>query len=294
MAKASFTGVLVIKSRKPVPYGQELPSIGITVKAFNVAKSRSDIVEFHLLHKECLSPLKNMRVCTKCEKPIPDDLQIKGYRENEQWYTVSEADLAMLKLEPEEGRPIRVEMTVPPNEIDPIWMSQSYFLVPQIDGSEQAATSYSVFARGLGQAKLWATAEYISHGHSHLGVLRPLNQGLVLTTLHYADMLNSMVDIGYELANTKEEKQIRKAVILEAKTFVSEMVGHFDHAAYSDVWVDRVQEFRAKKESQAQYYAPGVSVGRTDPLVANMKKSIEILRRAKKDEKGKGKKRRAS
>src|SRR5258706_13637117 len=153
MAKASFTGVLVIKSRK-LQEDREAPNIGIAIKAFNVAKTRSDIIKFHTLHKECLAPIRHENVCTKCDKPVSEDLQVKGYQNDEgpqfPWITATEEDLAGLKLEPEEGRPIYIQTTVKQKEINPIWLSQSYFLVPQ-DDDYKAASSYTLFARPLGE-----------------------------------------------------------------------------------------------------------------------------------------------
>lgn len=286
MAKASFNGMLVIEG------------LGIAVKAYNVAKSKSDDdIEFHTYHKECLTPIEKSNFCPTCNVTLGKDLIVKGYEDVEGTQklvrTVSDEEIDMLKPKAEESRPIYVVSAINPQEIDPIWMSQSYFLVPNPD-VHAADDCYTLFAQGLTASKLWTSAEYISHGHSHLGIIRPLTQGLVLTTLHYPDLMNTMADLGYESVTTKHE--FKRSDVQKAKTHITKMLKTFQHGKYSDVWVTRVKEFREKKQTQAPYFSQERPVGRVNPfLVKNLEKSLEMLREEKKAAaKEKGRKRRAS
>ena len=94
--------------------------------------ARQSDVSFRLLHRECLTPIKQKRWCPKHDREVGPDELVKGWEVAKgQFVVVEEEELEALEQH-DDSRSIEVSQFVPLAEVDPIWLDRTYFLVPGV------------------------------------------------------------------------------------------------------------------------------------------------------------------
>ncbi len=107
-----------------------LVSIPVGLAPATKPAARQSDVSFRLLHRECLTPIKQKRWCPKHDIEVPPDELVKGWEVAKgQFVVVEEAELEALERH-DDSRTIDIERFVPLGDVDPIWMDRTYFLVP--------------------------------------------------------------------------------------------------------------------------------------------------------------------
>ena len=92
--------------------------------------ARQSDVSFRLLHRECLTPIKQKRWCPKHDREVGPDELVKGWEVAKgQFVVVEEEELEALEQR-DDSRAIEISQFVPLDEVDPIWLDRTYFLVP--------------------------------------------------------------------------------------------------------------------------------------------------------------------
>ena len=92
--------------------------------------ARQSDVSFRMLHRECLTPIKQKRWCPTHDRELAPDEIVKGWEVAKgQFVIVEEAELEALERH-DDSRTIDIERFVPLDDVDPIWMDRTYFLVP--------------------------------------------------------------------------------------------------------------------------------------------------------------------
>ena len=107
-----------------------LVSIPVGLAPATKPAARQSDVSFRLLHRECLTPIRQKRWCPKHDREVTPDELVKGWEVAKgQFVVVEEAELEALERH-DDSRTIDIERFVPLAEVDPVWMDRTYFLVP--------------------------------------------------------------------------------------------------------------------------------------------------------------------
>jgi DNA end-binding protein Ku len=138
-------------------------------------------IQFHLLHKSDHIKLKQQMVCAYEKVPVPTEEQIRGFRLEEGKYILVEQE-ELEQADPEVSRIIEVHEFVQIAQIDPIFISRSYYLEPDTKSKE-----YHVMAATLGNMNLAGICTWTMRKRSYIGSLRMHGNILCLNTLRYAD-----------------------------------------------------------------------------------------------------------
>jgi DNA end-binding protein Ku len=147
-------------------------------------------VSFNWLHKKCGSRLKQQYVCPKDNEKVEKDDMIKGYEFAKGQY-VTFVPEEIKALEEKATGSIDVMEFVPAEQVDRLYFDKAYFLGPA-KGGERA---YKLLAQALKKTGRAAIGQYAARGKQYLVMLRPMENGLVMETLHYADEVRSMRDV---------------------------------------------------------------------------------------------------
>ena len=107
-----------------------LVSIPVGLAPATKPAARQSDVSFRLLHRECLTPIKQKRWCPKHDREVTNDELVKGWEVAKgQFVVVEESELEALERH-DDSRTIDIERFVPLDNVDPVWMDRTYFLVP--------------------------------------------------------------------------------------------------------------------------------------------------------------------
>ena len=155
--------------------------VTVPVRMYTASES-SAAISFNMLHAKCGSRLKQQYICTKDEEIVPRDQMVKGYEfAKDQYVTFTEAELKAMAEE--STRAIEITEFVPLQKVDPIYFEAAYYLGPD-KGGERA---YTLLAAAMRQTGRSALAKWAARGKMYLVMLRPVEKGLIMQVLLYAD-----------------------------------------------------------------------------------------------------------
>jgi len=210
----------------------------VTIPVKLYVATHSEQPRFNLLHAECGTRIRQQVFCPRCERTVERSELRKGYEVSKDQYALF-TDEELKALEAAASPAIEIQEFVPLAKVDPIYFEQSHYLGPD-KGAEKA---YHLLADAMRETGMVALAQHTSRGKEQLVLVRPLDGGLVLHTLYYADEVRPLAEIVPPAAGKAKAGEIdlaRKLVgQLSADAFRPEQ--------YRDHWRDRLAEAVAKK-----------------------------------------------
>jgi DNA end-binding protein Ku len=181
--------------------------VSVPVKLYTATRSKS--VSFNLLHEKDRSRLRQQYVCGACGEVVERSAMVKGYEYAKDQYVLF-TDEELRALEQQTDQSIEIEAFVPIQTVDPIYFDKAYLLGPDKGG----AKAYRLLGQAMAKAGRGAVAKFSTRGKQELVVLRCVEDGLVMHTLHYADEVSSMAEIDRGESVALKEGELDLAVQL--------------------------------------------------------------------------------
>src|SRR5215204_1829531 len=117
--------------------------VNIPVKLGSAIESGNEL-DFDMLSKKDMAPIRYARIDTKTEKEVPWKDIVKGFQYAKGKYViVTDEDFA--SASPEKTKTIDIVQFVKEEEIDPIFYEKPYFVLPD----EKAHKSYRLLVKAL-------------------------------------------------------------------------------------------------------------------------------------------------
>ena len=205
--------------------------VSVPVQLYAAGESKATI-SFNWLHKKDGARLKQQYVCSKDGEKVERDEMIKGYEFQKGQYVTFTPD-ELKALEERATGAIDIVEFLPANQVDRIWLDRTYFLGPD-KGGERA---YKLLAESLEQTGRVALGQYAARGKQYLIMVRPLQGGLVMEQLRYADEIRSIADVPIPKTDVKkQELDLAVKIIEQAST------DEFQPEKYKDNVRERMQE----------------------------------------------------
>jgi len=205
--------------------------VSVPVKMFSAGESSANI-SFNWLHKKDGARLKQQYVCSKDGEKVEKDDMVKGFEFNKGQYVQFTTE--ELKALDEKGTgAIDVGEFVPAKLVDRLYVEKAYFLGPD-KGGERA---YRLLSEALKQTGRVAVGQYAARGKQYLISVRPLDGGLVMEQLRYADEVRSMAEVPIPKAEVKKPELALAVQLLDQASSES-----FDPKKYEDTVRKRILE----------------------------------------------------
>ncbi len=201
-----------------------LVSIPVGLAPATKPAARQSDVSFRLLHRECLTPIKQKRWCPVHDRELSSDEIVKGWEVSKgQYVVVEEAELEALEAH-DDSRSIEISQFVEIDEVDPIWRDRTYYLVP---GSTQAQRRpYKLLLEAMRETRTGAIGRFVRSGRESLCLVRARGDTLVLETLYLAEDVYSDA----EIAEAVGEASVKGPELKLAHQIIDSLGGDFDPA----------------------------------------------------------------
>jgi len=188
------------------------------------ASESSASIQLNWINRKTGSRCKQQYIDEKTGEKVEKEDMVKGYRFREgQYVTFTKDELKALE-EPGKSSVDIVEF-VPADQVDRLYHDNGYFIAPT-KGGEKA---YRLLAEAMKTTKLVAVGQYAARGKQYLVMLRPVEGGLVMETLHYKDEVRSIGEVPIPEGDVKPaELALAVQLIEQAKA------ERFRPEAYSD------------------------------------------------------------
>jgi len=271
---------------RPIWRGQiRLALVSIPIELYSATKSGAQIA-FHQVHEPSGKRIKYEKVVPGIG-PVDRDEIVKGYEVSKGHYVL---------LDPEEIESVKLESRktldlvqfVDDDGIDPMYFEKPYYVVPADDLAEEA---YVVLRDALRAAKKIGIGQLAMRGQEYVVALKPLDRGLVLETLRYADEVNKSSGFFRDIGDHKPDPDLLDM----ASMLIERKAGEFDPKEFHNRYVDalhRLIEEKQKKKGEKiiedpDADAPPPKGSNVIDLMAALKKSLGDEKKGKTETKSK-------
>ena len=210
--------------------------VSIPVDLYPATQSSAGI-SFNFLHKTCGSRLRQQYVCIKEDVVVERADMVKGYEFAEDRYvTFTKEELKALEERPTQM--IEIMEFVAADAIDPIYYDKAYYLAPGKGG----AKPYALLRKAMQDTQRFGLGKFAARGKQYIVQVRPVNDGIVLQQLLYADEVRKISEIDIDKAEVRPPE-------LKLATQLIEQISSdkFDPAHYEDEEKKRIEAAIQKK-----------------------------------------------
>lgn len=156
---------------------------------------------------------------------------VKGYEYGKGEYVVLEEN-ELRALAPETSTEIQVIEFVRFQEIDPVYLETSYYVVP----GENAEKAYALLLEAMRQTGYAAVAQVTMHRRDHVIILRPGKRGLIGHTMFYPDEVRSTEEFRTDTSLVSDKE------LDLAKALIAALAQSFDPARFRNAFRERLEQ----------------------------------------------------
>ncbi|HEX4586137.1 MAG TPA: Ku protein [Burkholderiaceae bacterium] len=210
--------------------------VSIPVKLYSATES-SRAISFNMLHKTDGSRLKQQYVCIKEGVPVERDDIVKGYEFAKDQYVIFTPE-ELKALEEAGTHSADITEFVPLQSVDPVYFDKAYYLAPDKGG----AKPYALFTRALRESNRCALGRWAARGKQYIVMIRPIEDGLIMQQLLYADEVRAIKDLEIPQIEVKEGELKLAHQLIEQQSSEA-----FDPTQYKDDVRARIEAAIQKK-----------------------------------------------
>jgi DNA end-binding protein Ku len=232
-------------------------------------------LHFHLLNSKTKSRVRYLRVDEETGKEVPWTQIVKGFEYDKGNYIIVNED-AFEKASPEIFKTIDIEEFVELKEIDNLYYSKPYYLVPE--GKNKKA--YVLLREALTKTNKVGVAKTIIRTKEYLSLILPHKNTLLVYLIHFKDEIRSEEEINVPKEPLKTYKITTKEIKM-AVNLIKDMSAKWEpekyHNEYRETlqkWLDQQIESLAKSGKQITKTAPKGHDAVVD-FVSLLKKSMK-------------------
>lgn len=203
--------------------------VSIPFKLYTAASAAG--VSFNQLHAKCGNRIKYQVYCPTDDEVVERSEIVKGYEYAKGQYVVFK-DEELKALEAEKTHNLDIIEFVPLDTVDFIYVEKSYYIGPDKGGHK----AYRLLAQAMIDSGRVALGSFTSRGKSHLVVIRPYKDGLILHQVFYADEVRDFgsIDLGDDQTFKPAESKMAEQLIEQLSS------DEFDPTKYQDEFRERV------------------------------------------------------
>ena len=237
------------------------------------ATSEREKISFHQLNKDTGNRIKYRKVDADTGDEVEVRRHVKGYQ-------VGKGDYLVLDLEEleaialESKRVIEIDEFVPRKEIDELYLSNPYYIVPDGEVGQQA---FGRDPRGHRQEGMVAIGKVVFTSREHVIAPEARGNGMLGATLRYP----------YEVRKEEEyfddipgRKKVTKDMLDLAKHIVETKKAHFEPERFEDRYEEALKDLFEEKAVRPKIEAPRNEPSKVINLMDALRRSVETDRRA--------------
>jgi len=241
--------------------------VTIPVRLFTAVREKR--LHFRTLHDQDKVPLKQKMYCPADGKEVHPEHMVKGYEiEKDRFVVVRQEELEAAA--PKRTKAIEILDFVELDEIDPLFFDRPYYVAPKPEG----AKPYKLLLEAMEKTGKVGIAKVVMWNKEYLAALRPLDDALVMETMHFNDeVVPSERVAGLEVNAKVDDRELKMATQL-----INSLTTEFQPEKYKDEYREQVMDLIEKKAAGEEIHtAPTTdkeTSGRTRNLMAALEASL--------------------
>lgn len=239
--------------------------INIPVKLQSAIEATS--IDFDLLSKKDMAPIKYARIDTKTGKEVPWKEVVKGYQYAKGKYVVV-TDEDFEKASPEKSKSIDIIQFTKEEEIDPIFFEKPYYVVP----AKGAEKTYHLLLRALEKTKTVGVAEFMLRDREHVCTIKAGDGVLILNQLRYHEEIKEVPAVAASSKEKIADKEVQLAIKL-----IDQLTASFDPKDYKDTYIDQLKKVIKAKAAGKQIR---IAEPEKETAPSNVKDLMDVLKQS--------------
>jgi DNA end-binding protein Ku len=241
-----------------------LVSVGVAV--YNAVDTAAEI-KFNQIHRPSGKRI-NYTKTVKGLGPVDAADIVKAYEVDENTYvTLEPEELAAIKLESK--KTLDLQQFVDADEIDPRYFERPYYVVP---ADEHAVEGYLVIRDALKKSGKLGVGQVTMSGREYLVAVGPLDRGIGMHIMRYADEIRSTAQYFADLPDQKLEPEM----VALATELIGRKAASFKPEQYKNRYATALYELVKEKAKGHKIVAPKEE----RPSGANVVDLMDALRRS--------------
>src|ERR1700759_2776032 len=161
--------------------------VSIPVKLFSaVQESRLDL---DMLDSRDHAHIKFQRVNENTKKEVPYDKIVKGYKYDDDYVIIEDADFEAAA--PEKSKVIEIESFVDLASVNPMYYENSYYTEPATKKNK----AYALLLAALKKSGKAGLARFVLRSTESLCIVHPVEKNIVVTRIRFAQQIRDQGDL---------------------------------------------------------------------------------------------------
>lgn len=245
-----------------------LSLVSIPVEIYNAVEPAAAI-SLNQIHKPSGKRV-NYTKTVKGIGPIENADIVKGYEIDKDTYVTLEPDeIEALKVESK--KTLDLQQFIDAGEIDPRYFEKPYYIVP---ADAHAAEGYLVIRDALRGMNKMGVGQITMSGREHIVAVGPVETGLVMEVLRYAEELRSPKPYFSDLPSIKLDEEM----VGLARELISRKAAPFEPGRFHDSYAEAMRhliEEKAKGKRIVTRPTTGAPEGKVVDLLDALRKSLK-------------------
>src|SRR5215213_1618747 len=240
--------------------------------AMYTATSTSSRIRLNIINRETGHRIRNQAIDSETGDVVEAENKVKGYEVDSGKYVLLEED-ELDEVALESTHTIDIESFVPRDEVDEIYLDESFYIVPN---DEVAYEAFAVIREAMKKKDWVGLGRVVTHRRERLLMLQPRSKGIAATALRYKNEVRAEDTYFDEIPDVKVPPDMVKL----AEHILEQKKGHFDPEKFEDRYEDALRDLiKAKQAGKEPPAAPS-------PKPSNVINLMDALRRSVKGEGG--------
>ncbi|MGH7571558.1 MAG: Ku protein [Gemmatimonadota bacterium] len=239
--------------------------VNVPVKLYSTSESSRNI-SFNWIHEECGTRVQQRFWCPKDERIVERDELVKGYEFARDQYVLFTPD-ELKKLDAQATEAVEIVEFVPLEQVERLFLDRAYYLGPD-KGGERAYRLLSAALRETGRAAL---GSYAARGKQYVVLIRPLEEGLLMEQLRYADEVKPFEEVPIGDGKVKKDEMKLAVQLIEQGATDEYRPEQFEDEVYKRVLEQIERKIQGEEITAA---APPETDGKVIDLMEALKKSL--------------------
>ncbi|NVM66590.1 DNA end-binding protein Ku [Mucilaginibacter sp. SG538B] len=203
--------------------------VSIPIKLFSaVQETRLDL---DMLDSRDHANIKFMRVNENTRKEVPYDKIVKGYKYDDDYVIIEEADFEAAA--PEKTKVIEIENFVDLASVNPMYYESSYYTQPATKKNK----AYALLLEALKKSGKAGLARFVLRSTESLCIVHPVDRDIVVTRIRFQQQIRDQQELSLDDDITVSKKELDMGLAL-----INQYAEPLDLSKYKDQYHDELMK----------------------------------------------------
>jgi DNA end-binding protein Ku len=180
--------------------------VSIPIKVFSaVQETRLDL---DMLDSRDHAHIKFQRVNENTKKEVPYDKIVKGYKYDDDYVIIEDADFEAAA--PEKSKVIEIESFVDLASVNPMYYENSYYTEPATKKNK----AYALLLEALKKSGKAGLARFVLRSTESLCIVHPVDKDIVVTRIRFAQQIRDQDDLNLDDDIKVSDKELKMGLAL--------------------------------------------------------------------------------